>query len=83
MLGCGIGLVVLWAVLLKVVSGGWGVLAINISFLIGTIIIIGAGSIVFFRRYLRTSLAVLIAAGIYVAIVVGMRSAILTALGVI
>ena len=83
MLGGGVGLAVLWAVLLKVVSGGRGVLAINIGFLIGTIITIGVGSIVFFRRYLRTSLAVLIAAGIYVAIVGGMRSAILTALGVI
>lgn len=83
MLGAGLALVIVWAVLLKVVSHGWGILAVNISFLIATILTIGMGSVVFFRRYMRTGFAVLLAAVIWVAMVAGLRSIILTVLGVI
>lgn len=80
-LGAGLALVIVWAILLKIVSQGWGILAVNIGFLIATILTIGMGSVVFFRRYMRTGFAVLLAAIIWVAMAVGIRSIILTVIG--
>lgn len=83
MLGIGLALVITWAVLLKFVSNGSAIVAIHISFLIGTGMTIGAGSIVFFKRYMRTTFAVLLAAAIWVGMVAGIRSIILKAIGAI
>lgn len=83
MLGAGLALVIGWAVLLKVVSQGWGIIAIHIGFLVGTIFTIGIGSLVFFRRFMRDRFAVPLAGAIWVAFVAGIRSIVLTVLGVI
>jgi len=76
-------LVIIWAVLLAFVPDGWWITVINILFFIATAIVIGMSSIQFLRLYMPKIVAIILSAGIYVIMVVLIRSIILELLGVI
>ncbi len=75
-------LVVVWSLLLRFVVSGWGILATNIGFFIGTAVVISQASFRFFRPRVSFALAVVISAGIWLVIVVLIRSLILDVLGI-
>ncbi len=79
----GLILVTIWAVLLAFVPNGWWITAINIGFLIITVIGIAVPSTQFLKVYMPLPLAIIASAAIWLILVVFIRSIILELLGVI
>lgn len=70
----GFTIVIVWALLIEYAVSGWGILAVNISFLIASVFVIGMNSYTFFAHYMRRGFATLLAAAIWVGLVLGLRS---------
>ena len=70
----GVGLIVIWSVLLMFMTYGWLTAVVNIAFLIATAIVIGIPSIKFFRLYMPNIIAIILSSVIWVVMVVLIRS---------
>jgi len=79
----GLILVTIWAILLAFVPDGWWIAAINIGFLIISVIGIGIPLIQSLKVFMPFALAIIASAAIWLILVVLIRSIILELLGII
>jgi len=83
MLAWALGLSILWGILVVVLSDGWWILAINITFVILTIVFVVRACLFYFRPRLSGWLTALIGAGIWILIAVLIRTLVIDVLSAV